>query len=281
MKYLKYLLVFTLYAIPTACCWAQTDPVEGSEIRFGSVAMDIPAIMHQRLTPLTKYLSNTLQRPVTLKLSPNLTAAADDVAKGEVELAYLTPVAYLKSRAKGNTQLVVKTVTNRKASFQLMIVVRKHSPIKDVADLQGKAFAFGDEAAILQRAVVVGAGMPLEKLGEYKFIGHYDNIAKGVANGDFDAGILKDTTAADWQSKGLSILYRSPPLPPYNITASSKLDPGLLTRIRQAFLDLDIRNPAHKAVIQALDAEYDGFAPTSDAEYDVVRRLVVPFEGKK
>jgi len=281
MSYLKYLLLFAIYVLPAAFCWAQTDFPEGQEIRLGSVAMDIPAEMHRRLTPLTKYLSETLKRPVTLKLSPNMPAAIDEVSKGEVELAYLTPVAYLKARAKGDVQLVAKTVTNKKASFQLMIAVRKDSPIKRVADLKGKTFAFGDKAAILQRAVVVGAGMPLENLGEYRFIGHYDNIAKGIASGDFDAGILKDTTAYDWQDKGLRILYSSPPLPPYNIVASSKVDARLYQQIRRAFLDLDIGNPAHKAVIQALDDDYDGFAPTSDAEYDVVRRLIAPFEEKK
>jgi phosphonate transport system substrate-binding protein len=159
--------------------------------------------------------------------------------------------------------------------------VRQDSPIKRIEDLKGKTFAFGDKAAILQRAVVVGAGMPLENLSEYKFIGHYDNIAKGVASGDFDAGILKDTTAKEWQKRGLRILYSSAPLPPYNIVASSKVDAKLLKQIRQAFLDLNIKNPAHKAVIQALDDEYDGFAPTSDAEYDVVRQLIAPFEEKK
>jgi len=281
MNYLKYLLLFASYVLPAAFCWAQTDFPEGQEIRLGSVAMDIPAEMHRRLTPLTKYLAETLKRPVTLKLSPNMPAAIDEVSKGEVELAYLTPVAYLKARAKGDVQLVAKTVTNKKASFQLMIAVRKDSPIKRVADLKGKTFAFGDKAAILQRAVVVGAGMPLENLGEYRFIGHYDNIAKGIASGDFDAGILKDTTAYDWQDKGLRILYSSPPLPPYNIVASSKVDARLYQQIRRAFLDLDIGNPAHKAVIQALDDDYDGFAPTSDAEYDVVRRLIAPFEEKK
>jgi len=190
-------------------------------------------------------------------------------------------VAYLKAHAKGNVQLVAKTLTNKKASFQLMVVVRDDSPIRRIQDLKGKTFAFGDKAAILQRAVVVGAGMPLENLGEYKFTGHYDNIAKGVASGDFDAGILKDTTARDWQQRGLRVLHSSPPLPPYNIVASSKLDAKLLKQIRQVFLDLDIKNPAHKKVIQALDDEYDGFVPARDSDYDVVRRLIAPFEEKK
>jgi len=61
--------------------------------------------------------------------------------------------------------------------------------------------------------------------------------------------------------RGLRVLHVSPPLPPYNIVASSKLDAKLLKQVRQAFLALDIKNPEHKKVIQALDEEYDGFAP--------------------
>jgi len=272
------LLGVALFAAGPLCA-AVTD--DANELRLGSVAMDIPAEMHRRLMPLTKYLSDTLKRPVTLKLSSSMSAAIEEVSNGSVELAYLTPVAYLKAHAKGNAQLVARTVTSNKHTFQLMVVVRDDSPIRRIQDLKGKTFAFGDKAAILQRAVVVGAGMPLEGLGEYKFIGHYDNIAKGVAIGDFDAGILKDTMAHDWQHRGLRILHRSPPLPPYNIVASSKVDAKLLKLIRQAFLSLDIRNPAHSKVIKALDDEYDGFAPASDADYDVVRELIAPFEEKK
>lgn len=281
MKCFRILLVCAACVLlPLSAAVLAGVPAE-ADIRLGSVAMDIPAEMYRRLTPLTKHLSDSLKRPVTLKLSPSMSAAIDEVSNGSVDLAYLTPVAYLNAHAKGNVQLVAKTLTNKQASFQLMVVVRDDSPIRRIQDLKGKTFAFGDKAAILQRAVVVGAGMPLENLGEYKFIGHYDNIAKGVANGDFDAGILKDTTASDWQQRGLRVLHSSPPLPPYNIVASSKLDAKLLKQIRQAFLDLDIKNPAHKKVIQALDDEYDGFAPAHDSDYDVVRRLIAPFEEKK
>ncbi len=281
MKRLWILLVSAACVLSPLSAAAQAAVPAELEIRLGSVAMDIPAEMHRRLTPLTKYLSDTLKRPVTLKLSSSMSAAIEEVSNGNVELAYLTPVAYLKAHAKGNAQLVAGTVTNNKLTFQLMIVVREDGPIRRIQDLKGKTFAFGDKTAILQRAVVVGAGMPLESLGEYTFIGHYDNIAKGVAIGDFDAGILKDTMAHDWQHRGLRILHSSPPLPPYNIVASSKVDAKLLKQIRQALLGLDGKNPAHQKVIQALDDEYDGFAPVSDADYDVVRRLVAPFEEKK
>ncbi len=245
---------------------------------FGSVAMDIPAEMHRRLRPLTNYLGTELKRPVQLRLSSDLNAAASEVADGRVDIAYLTPVAYIKAQRTGGVHPVAKTVTRGEKSFRLMLVVRRDSPIKSVKDLVGKNFAFGDPAAILQRAVLMNAGLRLEQLGAYKFIGHYDNIARGVANGDFDAGILKDTTAYEWERKGLRILHASPQLPPYNIAVSSQVDEKTRNALRRALLRLDPRNPAHRNVLESLDRSYDGFAPTSDAEYDIVRMLVKPFE---
>lgn len=250
---------------------------KSKELVFGSVAMDIPAVMHKRLTPLTKYLSKELHRRVTLKLSPNMGAAIKNTTDGTVDLAYLTPVAYIKAHQMGGAKLIVKTVTNGKASFQLMIVVREDSPIKSVQDLVGKSFAFGDEKALLQRAAVVGAGIKLNQFSEYKFLGHYDNIARAVMNKDFDAGILKDTMAYKWQGKGLRVLYSSPDLPPYNIAASKNLDNKTIEKLRQIFMKLDKKNSSHLKVIKALDKKYDGFAKTSDAEYDVVRQLIKPF----
>ena len=159
-----------------------------------------------------------------------------------------------------------------------MIVVKENSPIKSVEDLKGKSFAFGDERALLQRAAVVGSGISLKDFKEYRFIGHYDNIARAVMNNDFDAGILKDTMAYKWEGKGLRILHASPALPPYNIVASKNVSKKVLNELKQVFLSLDKNNPEHLKVIKAVDKKYDGFAATNDAEYNIVRKLVAPFE---
>lgn len=276
-KFSAFRHIRILCLITTMCMTSAALANEAAGLRFGSVAMDIPAVMYHRLTPLTDYLSKTLGKPVTLSLSPNMSQAIEQLASGKVDIAYLTPVAYLKAHEKGGAQLVVKMVTGDKASFNLDIVVREDSPIKQVSDLRGKRFAFGDKAALLQRAVVVGAGVPLEDLGEYQFIGHYDNIARAVMSGDFDAGILKDTTAEKWVGKGLRILHQSPDLPPYNIAVSSKVDKKMLAQLRAALLKLKSDNPDHRTVLMALDPQYDGFATTNDKEYDIVRKLIAPF----
>ena len=267
----KYLIALSFLMISSLS-------MANDELVFGSVAMDIPAVMHKRLKPLTNHLSSQLNMQVNLKLSPNMGAAISNAASGDVDIAYLTPVAYLKAHKKGGVQLIAKTVTKGKASFKLMIVVKEDSPIKSVQDLIGKSFAFGDERALLQRAAVVGAGINLNQFNEYRFIGHYDNIARAVMNKDFDAGILKDTMAYKWEGKGLRILSSSAALPPYNIVASKNVSKASLEKLKKIFLSLDKNNPEHLKIIKAVDKKYDGFAATSDAEYDVIRKLIAPFE---
>lgn len=273
------LRVLYFYLAVVWLVFATVFPVSAAKrpIRFGSVAMDIPAVMHRRLIPLTQYLSRQLDRPVKLKLAKDMPGAIRDVADGNVDLAYLTPVAYLKAHAMGKVRLVAKTITDGKGSFKLMIVVRDDSPIKTVAELRGKKFAFGDRAALLQRAVVVGAGIKLDTLGSYDFLGHYDNIVRAVLHGEYDAGILKDTMAYKWRDKGIRILYASEDLPPYNIAASKNVSNALLHKLKAAFLKLNPKNPEHMIIIKTLDKNYDGFAATSDQEYDIVRKLIAPF----
>lgn len=251
---------------------------ETKTIHFGSVAMDTPAEMHRRLQPLTNYLSQVLGQPVVLRLSPDMPSAIAEVTTGAVDLAYLTPVAYLNSHNQNKARLIVKMVTDERPSFKLVIVVRADSDIQAVKELAGKRFAFGDRAAILQRAVVVAAGLPLEKFASFEFLDHYDNIVRGVLNKDYDAGILTDLEAYRWQDRDVRIIYSSADLPPYNITASSHVDNVLYEKLQAAFLALDIKNPQHRPIIEALGKHYTGFAPSSDAEYDVIRKLIKPFQ---
>lgn len=276
VKFWLYLALGLVLQVRAPVTLAQDAEVK--ELYFGSVAMDVPAVMHRRLSPLTKYLSGALQRPVSLKLSPDMSAAIKEISNGTVHLAYLTPVAYVKAQNSGDVRLLVKTVTKGAGSYQLMIVTKEGSAVRSIEDLAGKRFAFGDKAALLQRAVVVGAGMPLERLGSYSFIGHYDNVLHGVMNGDFDGGILKDTMANKWKGKGLKILHASAALPPFNIAASRNMNPKLAEQVRGALLKLDIRKPAHAQVLQALDEQYTGFAPVKDEDYNAVRKLIKPFQ---
>lgn len=266
--------VGSLFALATPS--AAADAIH-RELTLGSVAMDVPAVMHERLLPLAAYLSKELNRKVRVRPAPSLIKAAEAVANGSVDIAYLTPVAYVRAHKAGKVRILAKTLTRGNGQFRLMLVTRTDSPIRSVRDLAGKRFAFGDPAAALQRAVVVNAGVRLNEFSAYEYLGHYDNIARGVANGDFDAGILKDTTAAVWANKGLRVFYNSPELPPYNIVVNNKLDENLTLAIQTALIKLHPADPVHQKVIHAIDKNYTGFAVARDSDYDAVRMLTEPF----
>lgn len=272
------LLAATLMAGASPVCSAEKL---GNDLYLGSVAMDVPAAMVKRLTPLAKYLSRKTGYNVMFRASPNLGSAVEDLGMGHTQLAYLTPVAYIEAHEKYAAAPLVGPLTHGKALFTLVIAVRKDSPIKTVSDLRGKKFAFGDEKALLQPAVVMGAGIKLEDFSSYAYLKHYDNIAKALLNEDFDAGILKDTIAEKYQSKGLRIIHVSPPLASYLFAVGSRLPPETVARLKSALLALKPDTPENQDVLSALDPAYDGFVEADNKDYQVIRKLIAPLQEKK
>ena len=252
-----------------------------ANISLGSVAMDVPAAMVKRLTPMATYLSAQTGFKVSFRASPNLSSAVEDLGAGHTQMAYLTPVAYLDAHERYQVMPLVGPLTRGKSTFNLVIAVKKDSSIKTVADLRGRKFAFGDEKALLQPAVVVAAGMKLEDFASYGYLRHYDNIAKAVLNGDFDAGILKDTVADEFAPKGLRIIHVSPPLAPYLFAVSRDLAPKTVAKLKNAMLALNSGTPESKAVLSSLDPGYDGFVAAEDKDYNGIRSLVANVSNKK
>lgn len=250
----------------------------GRDIVLGSVAMDVPAEMIKRLTPLTSYLSKSIGITVDFRASPNLGSAVEDLGTYNTQIAYLTPAAYLEAHEKYGAIPLVSPLSKGKATFTLMIAVKNDSPIHSVSDLRGKKFAFGDKKAALQPAVVESAGIKLEEFSSYDYLNHYDNIAKAVLNGDFDAGIVKDTIAEKFAPQGLRVIHTSAPLPSYVFVVSKNLPAITVNKLRKAMLALKGDNAAHKAILSALENGYDGFEVTKDKDFDGIRKLLAKYK---
>ena len=274
IRYFIFLAALGLPALP-----AHATPTSPEEIYLGSVAMDVPAAMVLRLTPLTTYLTKKTGIKITFRASPNLGSAVNELGKDFTQIAYLTPVAFIEALDKHRARALVSPLTHGKDTFNLVVAVRQDSPIKTMADLKGKSFALGDEKALLQRAVVVGGGVKLEELSKYGFLKHYDNIAKAVLNKDFDAGILKDTSFEKFAAQGLRKIHTSPPLSSYLFAVSERLPAETVKKLRAAFLELKADTPEGKAILSELDPAYSGFVVAEDKDYDTIRKLIAPFQA--
>lgn len=273
-RYLISLTAMGLLALP-----ARAAPPIAEEIYLGSVAMDVPAAMVQRLTPLTAYLTKKTGVKISFRASPNLGSAVNELGKDFTQIAYLTPVAFVEAHDKYRARALVSPLTHGKDTFNLVVAVHQDSPIQTMADLKGKSFALGDEKALLQRAVVVGGGVKLEEFSKYSFLKHYDNIAKAVLNKDFDAGILKDTSFEKYAPQGLRKIHTSPPLSSYLFAVSERLPADMVKKLRAAFLELKADTLENKAILKELDPAYDGFVVAEDKDYDTIRKLIAPFQA--
>lgn len=244
---------------------------------FGTIATDIPALMIRRIEPLAKYLSAKLGMDIRPRPSPNMGAAIDDLGSGQTQIAYLTPVAYLDARERFQVIPIALPLTQGKISFNLAVVTHKDSPIRTIADLRGRSFAFGDEKSLFQRATLEMEGIKLEQLSRFAYIRHFDNVAKAVLNRDFDAGIMKESLALAYREKGLRVIHVSPPLPTYVIAVSPLFPEEKRAALREALLALKPIAGQGLEIMTALDPGYTRFAPANDRDFDNARIMLAPY----
>lgn len=259
----------------------QAAPVPGeqaTEVTMGSVAMDIPAEMIKRMSGLTRYLALRTHLNVRFRPSPNLESAVDDLGTGQTQIAYLTPVAYIEARKKYGVIPLVAPTTQGKPYFSLVIGVKTGSGITTPAALRGKRFAFGDEKALLQKAAVNSMGLKSSDFSSFAYLKHYDNIAKAVLAGDFDGGIIKDSVADEFKSKGIVVIGRTAPLPSYVFAVQPNMPVAVRDQLRDALLALKKTTSDQIATLDAFDKACDGFMVVDDAAYDPVRKLIQSYQ---
>lgn len=272
---MKLMLIFyaiLLFTVGTLGETTEKEPL--TEITFGSVALDIPVEMVKRLTPMIDYLNKKTGYSITLQVSANMTSAIDSVGRNRTQIAYLTPAAYIEAHKKYGILPLVSFLQNGKNNCKLVIVVKKDSSIKTIADLKGKKFAFGDKMAKLQPATVHSSGLKLEDFYSYDYLYHYDHVAKAVINGEFDAGILAENLASKYKKQGLKVIYTSVTLPAHIIAINSKLAPEIALNLKNALLALNKKNPESTAIFTAFEPTYDGFKVAKDKDYDAARALL-------
>jgi len=275
----QILLPVLLAGSSFASAWAAPVPkAPVVEVTLGSVAMDIPVEMIRRMSALTNHLALNTHLKISFRPSPNMGSAVEDLGTGQTQIAYLTPVAYIEARKKYGVIPLVAPTTDGSPHFALVIGVKAGSGISSPEGLKGKRFAFGDEKALLQRAAVASMGLDSGEFSNFAYLKHYDNIAKAVLAGDFDGGILKDSTANQFKSKGIAVVGSTAPLPSYLFAVHPGMPMAVRNQLRDALLALNKRTPERAATLEAFDKAYDGFVVVDDPAYDSVRKLIQPFQ---
>jgi phosphate/phosphite/phosphonate ABC transporter binding protein len=247
-------------------------------LRMGIIPLESPAVMFKKFSPLTDYLGKKLSRKMDLKVAVDFQGAIDDIGQGVTQFCFMTPSTYIEARKKYSVRVLVKALRDGKPFQHSVIVAKSDSGINSVEDIKGRSFAFGDphstSSHMVPRAMLLDAGVTINDLLFYNYLGHHDDVAKAVLAGDFDAGGIMESTALKFQDKGLKLIKFSEDISEFNICVSAGLDQKTVAELKEALISISDKTAEGSAILESINKNYTGFVEAIDEDYNNVRTMM-------
>jgi len=120
-------------------------------LRVAIAAVFSPQGSAESYAPLLDYLSAKLGRPIERVQRRTYAEVNDLLRTGDVDLAFVCTSSYLLGHEQFGLELLVVPQVNGKTTYSAEIIVATKSSISEVADLQGKVFAFTDPTSFSGR----------------------------------------------------------------------------------------------------------------------------------
>lgn len=231
----------------------------------------------QEKGPLKDYLAKEMGQEVNLVIPTNYNATVEALGNGSLDFAYLGGLTYVKAhRQYGVIPLVQRTSD---LQFHSLFITRADSPIKTLADLKGKQFAFGDinstSGHLIPFLELKQAGINVDTDLRFRYSGSHPATAKAVEAGAVDAGALDETVYNSMIAEGkldkskVRVFYTSKPFVDYVWVARKDVSKELQEKFSKSFLGL--KEGKDDQILQILRGK--SFVRANDEEYGTIRRV--------
>jgi phosphonate transport system substrate-binding protein len=256
---------------------ALADKANPDRLRIALLPDENASTIIQNAQPLKAYLEGVLKKPVEIIVTTDYSSMIEAMRFGRIEVGYFGPFSYVLAKSKApEIEPFGVGVEKGKPNYQSILIATADGPVKEIADIKGKPFAFGDRAStsshLAPRALLARQGLIGDADYKVVHLGQHDAVARAVAAGQVPAGalsesiyrILVETKKVD--ATKLRQLALSEPIPNYPITLQGFLKPELKDAIKKAFLDL--KDPAILKLFRV-----EAIAAATDKDYDVLRDM--------
>jgi len=264
-----------------------TSPVfaqgrDPSRLRVALLPDENAATIIQNAQPLKAYLEKTLSKQIELMVTTDYSSMIEAMRFGRIEVAYFGPLSYVlaKSRAPDIEPFAVG-IERGSPTYNGVLIATAGGPVRTVEDIKGKSFGFGDQAStsshLIPRAFLAKRGLVAGRDYQAVHVGTHDAVARAVQNGQLPAGGLSKAILDNLTQRGsvdktkIVEIGLSDPIPNYPMVMQGNLAPALKDAIRKAFIDMK-----DEAILKAFRVQ--GFAPTDDKAYDVLRETAKVLE---
>lgn len=246
-------------------------------LRVSAIPDEAPTELQRKFKPLGDYLAKETGMQVQFTPVTDYAAVVEGLAARKIDLAWLGGFTFVqaKLRTQGGAVPIVQRVEDEK--FTSKFIVPAASPAKTLADLKGKAFAFGSASStsghLMPRYFLLQQGInPDKDFPAVAYSGAHDATVAFVASGRAEGGVLNASVMDKLVESGnpnaakVRVLATTPPYYDYNWTVRPGLDATITRKLTDAFLKLDPTKPEHKDIMALQRASR--FVPTQTSNYD-------------
>ena len=241
----------------------------------------------KKFYPLITYLEQRTGFEIRMAIQTDISEFELALRNGDVDFALQDPHTYLHLAGLYDKDSLLGTLTPEGDTRRRgVIIVRRDSGIKEIADLRGKTVMFGPKQSITKW---VAAKMLFEENGM-----NIDDDLQAYSNGKccediafyvyleaVDAGAICSHFIEEYEEKqeGLGIdinqimvIGKTDFVPTRVFAARKTISSDIVDKFVSALLGLDKADPVHSDILKS--AEIGGFRRAKDEDYDEIRELM-------
>jgi phosphonate transport system substrate-binding protein len=249
--------------------------VTPSVFRVGVLPDENVEVLHQRYMPLLNYLSEKTSIEYKLVIPASYSDLVQQFRNDQLDMAYFGGFTFIQAYEFFGAQALVMRELD--TQFTSLFLVRYDNQADELADFKDKTFSFGNKLSTSGHLMprhfmkVEKQIIPEKYFAEVQYSGAHDKTVYLICDGVVDLGVVNSEIFKSMlhdgrlQNCNVRVLWETPPYPDYVWSVHESLNAGVKTKIRDAFLDLDINNESHREILQAMGAR--SFLPVNNRKF--------------